>query len=250
MNAAVRAELRKIVSARPLLATLVVPVVYVVLAFGPVLTLPAAERRAQPADTLLRVARGPAAFLAVAMLLLGALVTAGEVRHGTLAATLLVTPRRADVLRAKALAVAVAAVATALLAEVLALAVGSWFVAAHGIASPVSFASLAVTALAVAAGAVLYGLAGVGLGLLARDQTAAVAAALVWVGIVEGMLPSILRRPGLVRWLPGGAANALYGVADPPVDLLPAWAGALMLVAVAGALLGAARVAFTARDVG
>lgn len=246
----IRAELRKIRSTRTLLAAPVVAVVYAVLAMGPALTLPAAERRAQPPDTLLSAVRGPGSFVAVLMLLLGVLVAAGEFRHGTVAATLLVTPRRWEVLRAKAFAVALVAAGTALAMEAVAVSFGTWFVRANDIGSTVSAGDVAATVVAVVAVAILYGVAGVGLGLAIREQTGAVVAALVWVTVAEGVLPIVLRSPGVVRWLPGGAAEAMHRVAKPPADLLPAWGGALVLAAVAAALVAAAYATFTRRDVG
>lgn len=249
MNA-VRAELRKIRSTRTLMAAPAVAVAFAVLAFGPVLALDSGGRaRELDPSLMIDVARGPGFQVAIAMLLLGALATAGEFRHGTITATLLVTPRRRDLLRAKALAVAIVALATTFAVEVVALSLGTAFVRAHDLASTASVADVALTAGGVAVAAVLYGLAGVGLGLVLRDQTAAVALALAWVGIAEGVVPVVVRRPWLFRWLPGGAVNSLLGVADPPGDLLPAWAGALMLLAVAGALLAAAAATFTSRDV-
>jgi ABC-2 type transport system permease protein len=245
----IRAELRKIRTARTLLAAPLVAVAFAVLGFVPALTLSEAERADLPPTMLVDVARGAGFQLAVLMLLLGALATAGEFRHGTVTATLLAEPRRRTVLAAKAAAVAITAAATAFVIELVALPLGMAYLSASGIRSTASVGDVLLTGLAVAAVGVLYGLAGVGLGLAVRDQTAAIAVALGWIGIAEGVIPVVLRKPWLFKWLPGGAVNAVLGVADPPGDLLPAWGGALMLVAVAAALLLAAAAAFDRRDV-
>lgn len=245
----IRAELRKIRTARPLLAVPVLSVAYAVLSFGPALTLPAAERRAMGPDTLLAVARGPGFVLAVAMLVLGVLAAAGEFRHGTVVATLLVTPRRRTALAAKAAAVAVTAALTALAVEAVAVGLGVLFLRANDVAIGVSAGDVLLTAAGTVAAAVLYGLAGVGLGSALRDQTAAVGAVLLWVGVVEGAVPVVLRTPWLFRWLPGGAVNALLGAADPPPDLLPAWSAALILLGVVAALVATGAAVLTRRDV-
>lgn len=249
MSAAIRSEIRKIRSARTLLAVPVLSVAYAVLSFGPALALPAAERRALPGDTLLAAARGPGFTLAVAMLILGVLAAAGEFRHGTVTATLLVTPRRRAALAAKAAAVALLAAVTTVVVEAVAVGFGVLFLRANDVAIEVTAGDLLLTASGTVVAAVLYALTGVGLGTALRDQTAAVGAALLWVGIVEGAVPVVLRKPWLFRWLPGGAANSLLGAADPPPDLLPAWGGALLLAGVAGLLAAAGAATFTRRDV-
>ncbi len=245
-----RAELAKVRTARTLLAVPVVAVAYAVLAFLPAMTLPDAEVRAQLDGTsLLDVARGPGIATAVLMLLLGVLATAGEFRHGTVVATLLVTPRRRDAVRDKALAVAAVAAGTALAVEAVAVTLGTVFLRSKDITIEVGAGDVALTVLGTVAAATLYALAGVGLGYAVRDQTAAVGAALAWVGIVEGAVPLVLRKAWLFRWMPGGAANALAGVADPPPDLLPAWGAALLLGGVVALLVGGGAAAFGRRDV-
>lgn len=245
----IRAELTKVRTARTLLAVPLVAVAYAVLAFGPALTMSEADVRALTPDTLLTIARGPAIALAVLMLLLGVLASAGEFRHGTAAATLLVTPRRRDALRAKAAALAVVATVTAVVVEAVAIVLGVTFLRAHDVPIDVTGGEVLATVLGTVVAAVLYVLAGIGLGTLVRDQTAGVGAALAWVGIVEGAVPVVLRKPWLFRWLPGGAANALVGVAKPPPDLLPAWASGLVLTGVVAALLAGGLATFTTRDV-
>lgn len=61
-------------------------------------------------------------------------------------------------------------------------------------------------------------------------------------------MPVVLRKTWLFKWMPSGAANAVLGVADPPGDLLAAWAGAVLLVGVAGALTTTGAALFTRRD--
>jgi hypothetical protein len=64
----------------------------------------------------------------------------------------------------------------------------------------------------------------------------AVAAGLLWMR-VEDLLPAVLHRPGLGRWLPEGAASALTG---PSAATLSMWAGGLLFATygLALALIG------------
>ena len=245
----IRSELWKVRSVRSLLAFPVVGVLYAALAFGPAFSASESALQQIDPDELVRIVRGPSFFVAVAMLVLGALVTAGEFRHGTMPATLLVVPRRRDVLGAKSAAMAAIAGGTACAVAVVSVALGALFLRTHDIASTAAVADVALAVIASLVVPALYALAGVGLGLLARDQTVAVGAALLWIGIVEGALPVVLRAPSLYKWLPGGAANAVLGVVDPPDDLLPAAGAVLLLVAVVAGLMGAGWARFVGRDV-
>jgi hypothetical protein len=70
---------------------------------------------------------------------------------------------------------------------------------------------------------------GTALGALFRNQFAAVIVGLLWwQGGIEELVVGLLRRPGLERWLPDGAALALTAPGD---TTLPMWAGALVLAA-------------------
>lgn len=244
-----RAELHKTISVRSLAALPVGVVVYALISSAPLLTMPEADRRAIGGDALVHALRGPGFVAAVAMLVLGALAAGVEFRHRTMATTLLVTPRRGEVLAAKAVAMSITAAVTALAAEAVVLLTGVAFLRSNGIASTAAVGDLVAGVVAVLAVAVLYGLAGLGLGLLVRDPTAAVGGALLWIGIVEGAIPIVLRKPWLFKWLPAGAANAVIGVADPPGNLLAPWAGGLIVASVAAALVAGGALVLATADV-
>lgn len=73
---------------------------------------------------------------------------------------------------------------------------------------------------------------GVAIGALLRNQTAAVAAVLVWLLALEGILADVLRSAAVLDWLPGALAAALVGAGP---DGVPAWAAGVGLSAyVAG----------------
>jgi len=85
---------------------------------------------------------------------------------------------------------------------------------------------------------------GIGIGALLRNQTVAVTITLVWILLVETILVGF--APEVGRWLPGGAASALSGVATAEGGLLPLW-GAALLFAGYGLAFAAAGTRFVIR---
>jgi len=75
----------------------------------------------------------------------------------------------------------------------------------------------------------VYGMIGVGVGTLIHNQVAAIVVALVWMQVIEGLLVEVLAEVG--KWLPGGAAASLAGYSTSRGDLLPMWAGGLLIAA-------------------
>jgi hypothetical protein len=55
----------------------------------------------------------------------------------------------------------------------------------------------------------LYAALGASVGALVRNQTAAVAAVLVWLLAIEGLLAKVFASWAFVHWLPGAAGRAL-----------------------------------------
>lgn len=78
-----------------------------------------------------------------------------------------------------------------------------------------------------------------------RNQAVALVTALVWLIIGEGLLLGLLPEVG--RWLPSGALETATGASS--TDVLPVWAGALLLGYGAAMTLAAVPVD-SRRDVG
>ena len=84
--------------------------------------------------------------------------------------------------------------------------------------------------------AAAYGVMGVALGLLLRNQTAALVVALVWQFVIEGVLPVLLQVPDMGKYLPGGAVSSMLESAWIPAPGASALAGGAVFLTVTAAL--------------
>ena len=91
---------------------------------------------------------------------------------------------------------------------------------------------------------------GVGVGALVRNLAGAIAAALAWIALVEGIVGQLIGN--LARWLPFYAGQALGAGGSTsmlPEHLLPRWGAAGVLAAYTAAFAAAALAATVRRDV-
>jgi ABC-2 type transport system permease protein len=182
-------------------------------------------------DTLRTADAVPAALahaglVSLFTLVLGIMAVAGEYRNRTITDTYLSTPRRARVIGAKLVAYAVAGAvfATVNTATVM-LATRVWWTIKD---VPLDFGEPRTwhTILGCYAWNIAFAVIGVGVGALIRNLTAAIAAALAWVALVEGIVGQLLGDPA--RWLPFASGSALgdlsaaTGAANPLPQLVAA----------------------------
>jgi ABC-2 type transport system permease protein len=172
---------------------------------------------------------------------LGAIGAATEFRHNTAIPTLLATPRRDRLMGAKITVYLGLGLLIALAAALVQLAIVLPWAAANGHALGPWNAAVLDPVLAGAAAGAGYAALGVAIGLLVRNQLAALMIAIGWFAIAENALAVLL--PGLSRFLPGGA---LSGVDTPGLHLLPLYA-ALPLLAAWVVAIGALALATTLR---
>lgn len=163
-------------------------------------------------------------------LVFGILAVAGEYRHQTITDTYLSTPARGPVIGAKLLVYAVFGA----LAGVVSTLVGLGVAAAWWSGKGASFAWTDSAMWTTIGGGIAWNAAfaaiGVGLGALIRSLVGAIAVALAWIALVEGIVGQLIGD--LARWLPFNAGQALGAAAEPMMtpDLLPRWGGGGVLV--------------------
>jgi ABC-2 type transport system permease protein len=183
------------------------------------------------------------------MLILGAVFSAGEYRHGTIAWTLLVTPVRLRVAAGQALACGLAGAAISFVAAALTAVVGLPWLGAKDAASLSSGEVLGIFA-----GGILYGALaaafGAGLGALLRNQVVAVVLVLVFLFIVNPTLTALI--DGYGKFSLGGLQTSITGGTEEDFgdeDLLPFGVATLVWVAYTSVLVGAAALLTSRRDI-
>jgi ABC-2 type transport system permease protein len=194
-------------------------------------------------------ALGHVSLAALFTLIFGILAVAGEYRHGTVTDTFLSFPDRGRVIAAKLVSYGAVGAAAGLVSSAVAIAVtAAWWSAKGG-----SFQFSAADSWRTIGGGVAVNIAfaaiGVGVGALVHNLAAAIAAALAWIALIEGIVGQLLGS-GLARWLPFNASEALGRAAVIGSGrLLPQWGGGLLLAGYAAAFAVAAIVTTLRRDV-
>ncbi|MFE9098630.1 ABC transporter permease subunit [Streptomyces sp. NPDC007264] len=162
-------------------------------------------------------------------LVFGILAVAGEYRHRTITDTYLTTPSRGRVIGAKLLVHAVFAALSGVVSGLVGLVVAAAWWADKGVAFAWADSSMWTTIGGGIAWNAAFAAIGVGVGALIRGVVGAVAVALAWVALVEGIVGQLIGD--LARWLPFNAGRALGAGAEAigPQDLLPRWGGGAVL---------------------
>jgi ABC-2 type transport system permease protein len=183
------------------------------------------------------------------LLVLGAVFSAGEYRHGTIAWTLLVTPNRLRVMAAQALACAVAGAVVGVAIAALTAAIALPWLAAKDAAS-LSTGQL----VGLFGGGVLYtalaAALGAGMGAVLRNQVVAIVLVLVLLFVVDPAIAALVE--GYDRYSLSGLEAALIGgtAGESRVDELPPfWLATLLWTAYTAVLVGAATLLTSRRDI-
>jgi ABC-2 type transport system permease protein len=182
--------------------------------------------------------------------LLGAMSITGEIRHGTIRSTFLVTPRRGWVVASKVLVSILFGAGFGLVGGALATAAGTAALRARGIELQLDRGDYVLLVVGAAGAAALWAAIGVGVGALVRNQVPALIGICAWLLFVEGLLAGDVADDlgDIGRLLPGAAAAAVSG--QDPGTLLAPTVGLVLLALYATAATLAGALALSRRDVG
>ncbi len=257
MTRLIRAELQKLFTTRLWWAMLIVMLLLIGLSLTFVVIL-AGESGPDGAPVFpglddpqwLPIALSSASGGNIFTMILGVVMMTAEYRYQTITGTFLTTPKRGQVIAAKLGAGAIIGVLFAVVALLVVAIVSITAVLVAGGDITLTGNRVPQVTVGILATLTLYALFGIGLGALIRNQIAALIGAIVWAYVIEGIFGAIPALQPVGKWLPGGAAQALMSIDIETglggSDLLPAWAGALVLVGY-GLLFAAVASATTVR---
>jgi ABC-2 type transport system permease protein len=181
--------------------------------------------------------------LSVPLLLFGIVGATGEFRHRTLAPAVLISPHRGRLTLARLVAYVFTALLVGIAMVVVALAIGLPLLSGQPGPDMESSDFTAVIGGGILT-AMLCCALGVGIGVLVRNQVAGVVGTLVWLFILEPLIPLIY--DDLVKGSLLGAAATLGGASPDEVS----WLGALLVLGVwAGVFVLAGLLVDARRDV-
>ena len=237
-----RAELRKLTTVRSTWLLLALAQVVVIAGVSGLML-----RRDDPAsDAAQRGAIAHVGLVALFGLLIGILAMAGEYRHRTITDTFLARPRRSQTVLSKAVVAGMAGAVFGISASATALVADAVWLAAKGSSIDLANAVLWKTVAGGVGWNVAFAVVGVGVGALIPNLSAAVASALAWLALVEGIVGELIG--GGARWLPFALGQALVGLPN-SADRPAVWQAGSVLTLYAALFVAAGVAVTTRRDI-
>ncbi len=160
----------------------------------------------------------------------GIILITTEYRHFTSRPTFLLEPRRARVIAAKMLITAAVGLLYGAACVAVSVAITVPWLSAKGVSIDWVANGLIVVMVGTLGVVAIFAVVGVGVGVLFRNQVAAVITALAYLFVIEPLLAIIPVVKEAYRYLPGAAGNALTGASRNQVVLLANWQGGLLLL--------------------
>jgi ABC-2 type transport system permease protein len=162
--------------------------------------------------------------------IVGIVLVTTEFRHFTSRPTFLLEPRRGRVIVAKVVIAAAVGVLYGIACVAVALAITVPWLSAQGVRIDWVANGLIVVLIGTLFVVAIFAVVGLGVGVLFRNQVAAVITTLAYLFVLEPLASVIPVVKDAYRYLPGAAGDALTGVSRNQVTLLANWQGGLLLL--------------------
>lgn len=181
----------------------------------------------------------------IVVFVLGVLGVTTEYRYETITPTVLATPSRWVLVTAKMITYALVGAGYALVCVVVQLAIALPWLAAKNVHVSLGSNHIPAALLGVFLVVALFGIVGLGFGALMRNQIVAVSVGVVFLLVIQNILPAIPGVKYAFPYTPGGAVAAIFTVVGSRdvngATLFPPAGGVVLLLlwAFVPAILGA-----------
>ena len=185
-------------------------------------------------------------LISLITLVLGIMAVAGEYRHRTITDTYLTVPRRTPVIAAKLIVHTMAGLILGMVTALVAIGVAALWLAGRGSSLDARSGDLWLTVAGAVAWNAAFAAIGVGIGALITNQIGAIAAALAWIALAEGLVAQLIGDAR--QWLPFALGSALDRLPT-AIDGPPQWQAGLALTGYAVAFVLAGLATTVRRDI-